>query len=43
MWLGTYEALEVGHYAYQKLKLGGDGLPDPEEPNMYIVTSTAGR
>jgi hypothetical protein len=31
--LETYEALEVGHYA----------LPDPEEPKIYLVTSTAGR
>jgi hypothetical protein len=42
MWLGTYEALEVGHYAHQGLKLGRDGLPDPQQPNIYIVTITAG-
>jgi hypothetical protein len=42
IWLGTYEALEVGHYAYQGLKVGRDGLPDPEKPNIYIVTITAG-
>ena len=42
VWLGTYEAREVGHYAYQGLKIGRDGLPDPDEPNIYIVTITAG-
>jgi hypothetical protein len=42
VWLGTYEALEVGHYAYQALKVGRDSLPDPEEPNIYTVTITAG-
>jgi hypothetical protein len=42
IWLGTYEALEVGHYAYQALKVGRDDLPAPEEPNIYIVTITAG-
>jgi hypothetical protein len=42
IWLGTYEALEVGHYAYQGLKLGREGLPEPEEPNIYVVTITIG-
>lgn len=42
IWIGTYEALEVGHYAYQALKVGRHGLPDPETPNIYIVTITAG-
>jgi hypothetical protein len=42
VWLGTYEALEVGHYAYQGLKVGRDGTPDPEEPNVYIATITVG-
>jgi hypothetical protein len=42
IWLGTYEAQEVGHYAYQGLKVGRDGLPDPVEPNIYTVTITVG-
>ena len=42
IWIGTYEALEVGHYAYQGLKVGRGGLPDPETPNVYIVTITVG-
>jgi hypothetical protein len=42
IWIGTYETLEVGHYAYQALKVGRDGLPDPVTPNIYIVTITAG-
>jgi hypothetical protein len=42
IWIGTYEALEVGHYAYQALKVGRGDLPDPEAPNIYIVTITAG-
>jgi hypothetical protein len=42
IWLGTYEALEVGHYAFQALRVGRDGLAEPEEPNIYIVTITAG-
>ena len=42
IWLGTYEALEVGHYAHQALKVGRDDLPDPVEPTIYIATITAG-
>lgn len=41
-WLGTYEALEVGHYAHQGLKVGNSELPEPEEPTIYIVTITVG-
>jgi hypothetical protein len=42
IWIGTYEAQEVGHYAYQGLKIGRDDLPDPEGPTIDIVTITAG-
>lgn len=42
IWIGTYEALEVGHYAHQALKIGRDGLPDPEDPNVYVASITAG-
>jgi hypothetical protein len=42
IWIGTYEALEVGHYAHQALRIGRDGLPDPGESNVYVVTITAG-
>lgn len=42
IWLGTYEAEEVGHYAYQGLRVARTGLPAPEGPTIYIVTITAG-
>jgi hypothetical protein len=42
IWLGTYEATDVGHYAFQALKVGHDELPEPEEPTIYIVTITIG-
>jgi hypothetical protein len=42
IWLGTYDATEVGHYAYQALRVGRDELPDPEEPTIYTVTITVG-
>ncbi len=42
IWLGTYEALQVGHYAYQGLRVGSEGLSEPGEPNIYTVTITAG-
>ena len=42
IWLGTYEAQEVGHYAYQGLLVGRTGLPDPDRPTIYIVTITVG-
>jgi len=42
IWLGTYEALEVGHYAYQGLRIGREGLREPEEPTVYVVTITIG-
>jgi hypothetical protein len=42
VWLGTYEALEVGHYAYQGLKVARDNMPDPDDPTIYIATITVG-
>lgn len=42
IWLGTYEALEVGHYAYQGLKVERDGHRQPDRPNLYAVTITVG-
>jgi len=42
IWLGTYEAQEVGHYAYQGLLVGRTGSPGPDEPTIYIVTITVG-
>jgi hypothetical protein len=42
IWLGTYEAEEVGHYAYQGLLVRRPGLPAPTTPNIYIVTITVG-
>jgi hypothetical protein len=42
IWLGTYEAQEVGHYAYQGLLVARTGLPDPERPTVYIATITVG-
>jgi hypothetical protein len=42
MWLGTYEAKEVGHYAYQGLRVGVPEGPAPEGPTIYIVTITVG-
>jgi hypothetical protein len=41
-WLGTYEAVQVGHYAYQGIKMTREDLPDPEVPTVYVVTITAG-
>jgi hypothetical protein len=40
--LATYEAQEIGHYAYQGLKLARDDQPDPTEPTVYFVTLTVG-
>jgi len=42
IWIGSYEALEVGHYAYQDLRVARDGEPAPDAPNLYISTITAG-
>jgi hypothetical protein len=41
-WVGTYEALEVGHYASQGLLVRRTGQPDPGSPTIYIVTITMG-
>jgi hypothetical protein len=30
IWLGTYEALEVGHYAHQGLEVAREGAPEPD-------------
>jgi hypothetical protein len=42
IWIGTYEAFEVCHYAHQDLKVARDGEPAPGSPNIYISTITAG-
>jgi hypothetical protein len=42
IWLGTYEAHDIGHYAYQALRIGHADLPEPDSPNIYIVTITIG-
>jgi hypothetical protein len=42
VWLGTYEAKEVGHYAYQGLRVGVPEGPAPEGPTIYIVTISVG-
>lgn len=42
IWIGTYEALEVCHYAHQDLKVARDGEPPPGSPTIYISTITAG-
>ena len=42
IWIGTYEALEVCHYAHQDLKVARDGEPPPDSPTIYISTITAG-
>ena len=42
IWIGTYDALEVCHYAHQDLKVARDGKPAPSSTNIYISTITAG-
>ncbi|HZO36728.1 MAG TPA: hypothetical protein VFB41_07625 [Solirubrobacteraceae bacterium] len=40
--LATYEASDVGHYAYQGIKLARVGHPAPVEPTIYFATITLG-
>jgi hypothetical protein len=40
--LATYEARDVGHYAYQGLRLGKTSDPAPSEATVYFVTITIG-
>jgi hypothetical protein len=40
--LATYEAQDIGHYAYQGLRLQPGQDPPPVEPNIYFVTITLG-
>jgi hypothetical protein len=40
--LATYEARDIGHYAYQGMKLVPEGDPEPSEPTVYFVTITIG-
>jgi len=42
VWLGTYEAQEVGHYAHQGLRVGPPGQRAPTGATIYIVTITVG-
>jgi hypothetical protein len=42
IWLGTYEAADMGHYAYQGIRLGREGLAAPVEPTIYTTTITLG-
>ena len=42
IWIGTYEALEVCHYAHQDLKVARDDEPAPDAPNIYVSTITTG-
>ena len=40
--LATYEARELGHYAYQGIRLAREGEPEPAEATVYFVTFTVG-
>ena len=40
--LATYEARDIGHYAYQGMRLGRRDEPEPPEPTVYFVTITIG-
>jgi hypothetical protein len=40
--IATYEAREVGHYAYQGILLAKQDTPPPTEPTVYFVTITIG-
>jgi hypothetical protein len=40
--LGTYVGRDIGHYAYQGMKLARADEDDPEEPTLYFVTITLG-
>jgi hypothetical protein len=40
--LGTYVGQDVGHYAYQGLRIARSDEDDPEEPTVYFVTITVG-
>jgi hypothetical protein len=43
VWLATYNAEQVGHYAYQGVKLMPlNATLEPENPTAYIVTVTIG-
>jgi len=43
IWLATYNAEQVAHYAYQGLKLTPPGITEePEDPTVYTVTFTVG-
>ncbi|MDA0136405.1 hypothetical protein [Solirubrobacter deserti] len=39
--VATYEARDIGHYAYQGIRLGKRGEPEPAEVTVYFVTMTA--
>jgi hypothetical protein len=42
IWIGSYEALEVCHYAHQDLKVARDGEPAPGSATIYSSTITVG-